>query len=66
MINRPNYAGETMRLIATLLALFGTLMLTGCSPSPGWDSGRYATHDRGNGTVDKTAKEYFAQPRYGY
>ena len=66
MINRPNYVGETMRLIATLLASFGALMLTACSPSPGWDSGRYATHDRGNGTVDKTAKEYFAQPRYGY
>jgi len=66
MINRQNYAGETMRLIATFLVLLGTLVLAACTPSPGWDSGRYATHDRGNGTVDKTAKEYFSQPRYGY
>jgi hypothetical protein len=65
MVVRRNYAGEAMRVIAILLTLFATLALTGCMTVPG-SLGQYATHDRGNGTVDKSAPQYFAQPRYGY
>ena len=48
-----------MRVIAILLTLFSTLMLTGCGNVPGSD-GRYATHDRGNQTIDQSARRYFS------
>lgn len=54
-----------MGLIAILLVLLGALPLIECSSTPGWD-GKYAAHDRGNGTVDKSAPQYFSWPRYGY
>jgi hypothetical protein len=62
MVNRPNYSGETMRLIATLIISVGTLMLTGCN-APG-ANGQYATHDRGNGSIDKSAPWYASPSRY--
>jgi hypothetical protein len=63
MISGRNYSGEAMRLIAILLTLFGTLMLMGCDNAPGV-SGQYATHDRGNGTIDKSAPQYSSSSRY--
>jgi hypothetical protein len=52
-----------MRLIAILLTLFGTLVLTGCNNIPG-SNGQYATHDRGNQTIDQSARRYFSQTGY--
>jgi hypothetical protein len=52
-----------MRLIAILLTLFTMQMLTGCNNVPG-AGGQYATHDRGNGTIDKSAPHYFSSTRY--
>ncbi len=43
-----------MKTIAILLS-FAALMLTACTTTPGAD-GRYATHDRGNGTIDKALR----------
>lgn len=43
---------KTMTLFLTLLA---TLFVAGCMNAPG-GSGQYATHDRGNGTVDKALR----------
>ena len=65
MIVRRNYAGEAMRLIAILVTLFGAMALTGCNSVPG-SLGQYATHDRGNGTIDKSAPQYFSWSRDGY
>jgi hypothetical protein len=52
-----------MRVIAILTILFGTLVLTACGNVPGAD-GRYATHDRGNQTIDQSARRYFSQTGY--
>jgi hypothetical protein len=52
-----------MKLLAILLALSTALLLTGCNNVPGAD-GQYATHDRGNGTIDKSAPHYFSTTRY--
>ncbi len=35
-----------MKLLATVLALFAVVLLSGCAGAPGAD-GRYATHDHG-------------------
>ena len=48
-----------MRLIAILAVLFSTLASTGCSNVPG-ANGQYATHDRGNQTIDPSARRYFS------
>jgi len=52
-----------MRLIAILAIMFSSLVSAGCSNVPG-SSGQYATNDRGNGTIDKTAPQYFSRTRY--
>jgi hypothetical protein len=52
-----------IKLFAILLTVFTTLMLTGCSNVPG-SNGQYATNDRGNGTIDKSAPQYFSRTRY--
>jgi predicted small secreted protein len=54
---------NTMRAVTILILLFGTLMLTGCNNAPG-ASGQYATHDRGNGTVDPSAPWYSSSRLY--
>jgi len=43
-----------MKSIAIILTLFTTLVLTGCNGAPG-ANGQYATHDRGNVTIDRSA-----------
>lgn len=43
-----------MKTIATLLTLLAALTVAACN-APGSD-GRYATHDRGNGTIDKALR----------
>jgi hypothetical protein len=52
-----------IKLFAILHTVFPTLMLTGCSNVPG-SNGQYATNDRGNGTIDKSAPQYFSRTRY--
>ena len=52
-----------MKLLAILVIVFTTLMLPGCSNVPG-SNGQYATNDRGNGTIDKSAPQYFSRTRY--
>lgn len=43
---------KTRTLFLTLLA---TLLVAGCMNRPG-RTGQYATHDRGNGTIDKALR----------
>ena len=43
-----------MKFIAVLVASIATLVLAGCGNAPGSD-GRYATHDGGNVTIDRSA-----------
>ncbi len=43
-----------MRLSAVILTLIATLIASACSGAPG-SSGQYATHDRGNVTIDRSA-----------
>jgi len=52
-----------MRVIAMLAILFSSLVSTGCSNVPG-SNGQYATNDRGNGTIDRSAPQYFSRTRY--
>jgi len=52
-----------MRLIAILAIMVSSLLSTGCSNIPG-SNGQYATNDRGNGTIDKSAPQYFSRTRY--
>jgi len=52
-----------MKLIAILATLLATLGLTGCKNAPGAD-GQYATHDRGNGTIDPSARQIMRSPGY--
>jgi len=47
-----NYAMKTKAFLLTLLA---TLFLAGCVNAPG-GNGQYATHDRGNGTIDNALR----------
>ena len=44
-----------MKTMALFLSLFIALFLAGCAGAPGGD-GRYATRDRGNGTIDKALR----------
>ncbi len=44
-----------MKTITLFLTLFATLFLIGCTNAPG-GNGEYATHDRGNGTIDKALR----------
>jgi hypothetical protein len=44
-----------MKTITLFLTLFATLVLAGCMDAPG-SNGQYATHDRGNGTIDKALR----------
>ncbi len=53
--SRKDVERDAMRFAAIILTLFATLIVTGCSGLPGAD-GRYATHDRGNGTIDRSAR----------
>jgi len=43
-----------MRIVFIIMSLVATLVLTGCNGAPG-ASGQYATHDRGNVTIDRSA-----------
>jgi len=52
-----------MKWIAILVASLAALALTGCKNAPGAD-GQYATHDRGNGTIDPSARQIMRSPGY--
>ncbi len=51
-----------MRLTAIVLTLIATLIGAACSNVPG-ANGEYATHDRGNVTIDRSAPYWTGQTR---